>query len=546
MSNLKEDPNSRIMHQVITNIMMLMIGLAGLVFGLYHSDTNQPFFYVNFIASFVFFTILIFPALRRKTEINRILIALFCFIYVLYMIHRGYDDGYGSLWGLAFPIGCFFLYRIPVATAFALVFGTVAAVWMVADLSVFDYKSGFIIRYFGVYVLISVIGFFYESTRERNFIRLNEAKEAAESANRSKTMFLANMSHEIRTPLNAILGSARLLEADTEKDNFNKYIKIIGNSGSILLELLNDIIDISRIEFGGFELHPVVFSPRQTLSECTQPYIFTAEQKGLKFITEGTETLPEFIKGDKARMKQILVNILANAVKFTDRGSVTLKIHYQKPEMTFQVTDTGPGIAEQQQDSVFNPFFQAHPERRRTTFGSGLGLSIVKFLVEKLNGTIKLESPVTGSQGGCRFTVTLPVEEVDQSSKPPVNQSAFEKPPCILVVEDNPVNQTVIYRQLQLMNAKVMQAYNGRSALELIKNNKFDVILMDIHMPEMDGIETTQKIREQSIDTPVIALTAESLNELLESTKKAGMTDYLVKPVDINELFQKIETTLKR
>jgi PAS domain S-box-containing protein len=376
---------------------------------------------------------------------------------------------------------------------------------------------------------------------------LRAAKEASEAANRAKTGFLANMSHEIRTPLNGVLLAAELAAAENPTPPQKEYLDTIRSSGQALLSLLNDLLDLSKIEAGKMELHFADFSIRSCLAECTALLGARAQQKGLTLSATIDENIPDQVSGDFLRLRQVVLNLVGNAIKFTERGAVAIKaecLTQKDGELMcrFAVEDTGIGIPADKHSLVFREFEQADGTATRRFGGTGLGLAISGKLVQLLGGGIWLESEV--GRGStfyftARFRSALARSNAISSGDAP--QVAEDRHALrILLAEDNPVNQRLAIRLLEKHGHAVTAVGNGIEAVKIFSERSFDVILMDIHMPEMDGIETTLHIRLLETKTgthvPIIAMTASAMKEDREACLAAGMDGYISKPVSREEL----------
>lgn len=382
------------------------------------------------------------------------------------------------------------------------------------------------------------------------------ARDAAEAANRAKSAFLANMSHEIRTPLNAILGFAQLLKMQEKDEDKQNKLSIIMQSGENLLRILNDILDFSRIEAGKIDLFEIDFSVEEMCNEIVSMFSIRARNKGIAIEARKTQDAIPRVRGDKQRIIQIVSNLVDNAVKFTDEGSVVLEYGFINHKVTFRIIDTGIGIPDEKKWEIFQPFDQVDPSITRRYGGSGLGLAIVWQLVEMMRGTIDCHSAVGE---GTIFTVTLPLE-VSHAAEVQMPQyensgkiASFEKKSSgaikILVVEDNDLNQKLLCRLLEMLEMEFDTAGNGRDALDKLErsrreNSPFDLVLLDIQMPVMDGLECIAAIRAnpQHEGLHVVALTAHALLGDAEKLKSAGFDDYISKPIDINDFFQRMKS----
>ncbi len=376
---------------------------------------------------------------------------------------------------------------------------------------------------------------------------LRATKEAAEAANKAKSEFLANMSHEIRTPMNGVLLAAELATAESPTPVQREYLDTIRNSGESLLLLLNDLLDLSKIEAGKMEVHLSDFSIHRCLRECVKLLDPRARQKCLKVSVHIDEELPEFASGDSLRLRQILLNLIGNAVKFTQRGSITvtakfLGIRDGHLVCQFSVCDTGIGIPQEKQAAVFREFEQADASTTRRFGGTGLGLAISTKLVQLMGGRIWLESEL-GRGTTFHFTASFLPASFHKSSgalSAAARTRASRNGLRILLAEDNLINQRLAIRLLEKAGHSVVAIGNGKQAIEAFSRERFDLILMDVHMPEVDGIEATRQIRRLEVMTarhiPIIAMTASAMKEDREACLTAGMDAYMSKPICAEEL----------
>ena len=378
-------------------------------------------------------------------------------------------------------------------------------------------------------------------------------KEKAEASEKAKHQFLANMSHEIRTPMNAIKGMTDILIRRNPKEDQKEYLEGIKQSSDSLLVIINDILDVSKIEAGKIELENEPFSVDELVDNVHTIMQFKAEEKGLQLLKE----IPAgniHVIGDATRLRQILINLIGNAIKFTEKGLVTTTIISDKVDdkvnLHFTVSDTGIGIDEDHEDKIFKSFEQAYSDTSRKFGGTGLGLSISKKLVELHNGKIWVESE-KGKGSRFHFTIvyTMAAEKVETAKEETTNTNNSEalKGINILLVEDNQFNAVVAQEELEdaIEGVTVALAENGAIAVEKLRSSHFDIILMDVQMPVMNGYEATKAIRALDNDkagTPIIAMTANVLKEEVDLCQQAGMNDFIGKPFDTSELIQKIYT----
>ncbi|MEW5739927.1 MAG: ATP-binding protein [Myxococcota bacterium] len=371
---------------------------------------------------------------------------------------------------------------------------------------------------------------------------LMEARDQALAAARSKMSFLANMSHEVRTPMNAIIGVTELLKTRKLDPESTEFVQLMADSADALVKLLDDVLDLAKIEAGRLVVDKAPWDPRATLAEVVALMTPQARSRGLELFSFAADEVPKLVLGDRARVRQILLNLMGNALKFTDKGSVQLSVTQEAEErLRFAVTDTGVGIDAADQSRLFQPFEQLDASSTRRHGGTGLGLAISKQLAELMEGSIGVAS--TRGQGSTFwFTVKAP-----PSTKPTITgeQPAAANdalPSRVLVVEDNLANQRIAKTLLEQLGCSVAVVDSGLAALEACEREAFEVVLMDIMMPDLDGRETTRRLRQRAgPQSWILAVTASALPEDERAAYAAGVDDFMSKPVKLEALRKSLE-----
>jgi CheY-like chemotaxis protein len=397
------------------------------------------------------------------------------------------------------------------------------------------------------------------SAQKQTLEELRAAKENAEAANIAKSRFLANMSHEIRTPLNGILGLTDLLMQEIKDGQHREYLEMVLQSGNTLIALINDILDVSKIESNKITLEHITFDFRESLTSNLHTYKHLAEQKGLLFTYRMDDLIPQKVIGDPTRINQILTNLIGNALKFTEKGTVEVSftlLEQSDAQVIVQgiVRDSGIGIPRDKLDKVFQRFSQADDSMTRKYGGSGLGLTIVKNLTEIMGGKIAVESSgIPGEGTSFIFTLRLallPTAPALEPSTPATPRKStvypkFDRPVNVLLVDDNNINLLLAKKILLHFGATVTAVENGALAVQTAQEQQFDIILMDIQMPVMDGYTATQKIRERDRMIPILALSANVFADQIQKSIDSGMNAHLQKPFSTQDLFMAMNRLLR-
>jgi signal transduction histidine kinase/CheY-like chemotaxis protein len=374
---------------------------------------------------------------------------------------------------------------------------------------------------------------------------LETARDKADAANEAKSSFLGVISHELRTPMNGVLGAAQLLSATRLEGTQREYLSIIRNSGDNLLSLLNDILDMTKIEAGKMSFDVVDIQVEDLHRRITGPFEAQAEAKGLTLVSTFEGIMPAVVRGDPLRVCQVVQNLLSNAVKFTDRGEIHYKVRGRRISerrvgFEFSVTDSGSGISREDLERLFHPFTQVDNSSTRRFGGTGLGLTIARRMAQIMGGDISVSSRLGQ---GSTFTLSIEGEVVEwtRAEEAEIIDADVEggEHLDVLVVEDHPVNRMILEAWMGSAGHRTSTAENGQLAVDLAKNQRFDLIIMDVNMPVMDGLTATRLIREGAgvnVDTPIVVLSASARNEDHEAGLAAGADAYLNKPIDFRSL----------
>ncbi|WP_461246079.1 hybrid sensor histidine kinase/response regulator [Treponema sp. R6D11] len=398
-------------------------------------------------------------------------------------------------------------------------------------------------------VILVILGAALSSILIFVLIRVDAARERSEIQNRHKSSFLANMSHEIRTPMNAIIGMTDLLAYEQLNKRQMGFVHDIKISAHSLLSIINDILDLSKIEAGKLTLNPVNYDFHVLLDNIYSMFSYVTQKKGLRFEYETEGEMPRYLYGDDVRLKQVLTNICGNAVKYTEKGFVKFKVTVADNKLKFEIKDSGMGIRKEDIPKLFNTFQRLETEKSHNIVGTGLGLSISKTFVEMMGGQIIVDSEY---EQGSVFLVIIPIlegnkEEVKLKKGLDDGQGLLAPDAKILVVDDNEFNIKVAEGLLGLFKINVQAAYSGKEAIELIKNNDYDIVFMDHMMPEMDGVEATNLIRkmdEKYKKLPIIALTANAVQGAKEMFLSNGFDGFISKPIDMQEMYRVLKECL--
>ena len=540
----------------------------------YEANVILTYYMSGYVAGFFdkeFYHKDFYALLNKRIFISSFFVSACLIIYKLF-IYQGPDDPYTmpfyvkiimgyayELYYLAYAIGLFIILGRKISkrarfTAIAALAVTVSGVFA-ALINAITNGPGIQFNYFAAVMGLYIFYIGVETPDYKNLlqsmIELDKAREEAEAANKSKSAFLANMSHEIRTPINAVIGMNEMIIRESSEEAVVGYAKNIESAGKNLLSIINDILDLSKIEAGKMEIINTEYSLIGLINDVVNMISFKCREKNLKLMINLEPTLPRRLLGDEVRIRQVIINILNNAVKYTNEGSVTLTVTGEKEDdmvnLAVSVKDTGIGIKKEDIHNIFGKFNRVDLENNQSIEGTGLGLAITGGLLQAMNGHVHVESEYGE---GTEFLIHVPQKIIDSqpvgeyregltetTGKPEKYRESFHAPGAVILhVDDTKVNHSVMKSLLKKTGVKMDMAINGPDSIALAKEKKYDIILMDYRMPHMDGIEALQAIRNdeegQNKETPVICLTADAVSGARERYMSEGFTDYITKPVD--------------
>jgi signal transduction histidine kinase/ActR/RegA family two-component response regulator len=475
--------------------------------------------------------------------------------------HYGFES-WSTLFVVVFALAC----AVSGASAIApdlqlmLVFETTLLVPVIAGCvwagDSHSHVAAFSVALFSVYVVIHALrlnqdywnALAADLALKKRAEEIQAARTAADTANQAKSQFLASMSHEIRTPMNGVLGMLELvLDTDLKSDQ-REYLGYARQSARLLLTLLNDLLDHSKAESGKLVLEHIDFEMRQLVADALSPFVVQAGASGVDLACTVGEAVPDHLRGDPTRVRQVVVNLVSNAMKFTQSGSVSVLVSVdavagERTILHFQVADTGPGIPEERLAHIFEAFSQGDNSISRRFGGTGLGLAICRDMVTAMGGRIWVESePGRGSTFHFTAGFAVPTRTVGQSDLPAVSELGLPaaRPLRILIAEDNLINQKLLTRLLAKAGHRFEVAGNGRRAISMLAKDRFDLVLMDVQMPEMDGLEATRRIRASECSTgdriPIVGVTAGASAGELQACIASGMDSCITKPIAIPDL----------
>lgn len=520
-------------------LLLINTGIAllslSLLFYAYHSKKYQRCYFITIVVIFMFlFPIMFFKSGGYKGGMPSFYI--FGILFTIFMLEG---------WLMFFCVWLeLIIYIFTIGIAY---YYPDTVIWFQSEKEiVVDVLTGVVVSS----ASLGVAMYLYFRIYKKQQIFLSQAREEAMEANRAKSTFLANMSHEIRTPINVMLGMNEMILRESESREVVQYAKSVERAGNYLLSLINNILDITRIESKKLDIIEEKFSLRQLVQEVCLIGAKQAEAKNLEFVVDVEETLPKYLEGDALHIKQVILNLINNAVKYTKKGKVFLEVCQEEKQISFSVKDTGIGIKKEDMEALFDMFMRADIKRHRNIEGSGLGLTIAKELCEQMGGHIQAES-IYGK--GSNFTVYFPLKDAGTEKigqwkvveGEPVQEKRkkfFASEAQILLVDDSEQNIQVITSLLRRTGVQLDTAASGFECIEKVRNKKYHLIFLDYMMPEMDGIETFHRLKKEvnGQSVPVIALTADVSTGIHQHFLSEGFSDYLSKPV----MWEKLEELL--
>lgn len=520
-------------------LLLINTGIAllslSLLFYAYHSKKYQRCYFITIIVIFMFlFPIMFFKSGGYKGGMTSFYI--FGILFTIFMLEG---------WLMFFCVWLeLIIYIFTIGIAY---YYPDTVIWFQSEKEiVVDVLTGVVVSS----ASLGVAMYLHFRIYKKQQVFLTQAREEAMEANRAKSTFLANMSHEIRTPINVMLGMNEMILRESESREVVQYAKSVEKAGNYLLSLINNILDITRIESKKLDIIEEKFSLRQLVQEVCLIGAKQAEAKNLEFVVDVEETLPKYLEGDALHIKQVILNLINNAVKYTKKGKVFLEVCQEEKQISFSVKDTGIGIKKEDMEALFDMFMRADIKRHRNIEGSGLGLTIAKELCEQMGGHIQAES-IYGK--GSNFTVYFPLKDAGTEKigqwkvveREPVQEKRkkfFASEAQILLVDDSEQNIQVITSLLRRTGVQLDTAASGFECIEKVRNKKYHLIFLDYMMPEMDGIETFHRLKKEvnGQSVPVIALTADVSTGIHQHFLSEGFSDYLSKPV----MWEKLEELL--